>query len=86
MATKRNRPAEPAKSVRDAKAAPSPRKPRAPARATADPMAAVVAERDSLRLEVAALRSRLEMLASVRAELEARLDSAVSAVQKLLGP
>jgi len=49
-------------------------------------MAAVVAERDSLRLEVAALRSRLEMLASVRAELEARLDSAVSAVQKLLGP
>lgn len=79
MATKRKEAAATAKPARGRRPAP-----RAAVKA-ADPLGAVTAERDALRIEVAALRARIETLVSVRSELETRLESAVSAVQKLLG-
>ena len=79
MATKRKESAAPAKTARVRPAA------QRPPGSAADSLSVVTAERDALRKEVATLRVRIETLVSVRAELETRLESAVSTVQKLLG-
>ena len=82
MATKTKQPAAAAKPARGGRTPEA----RAAVKAakSADPLAAMTAERDALRQEVATLRARIETLTSVRSELETRLDSAVSAVQKLI--
>ncbi len=55
-----------------------------PARKAADPLAAVTAERDALKLELAVTRARVEAMTAARAELASRLELAVAAVQKLI--
>jgi hypothetical protein len=85
MATKRKEPA--AKGARGGKAPSAARAPRTatPTGITADALTTVTAERDALRKEVSQLRARVQALTAVRTELETRIDTAIGAIQKLLG-
>jgi hypothetical protein len=87
MATKPKASAVTAKPARGAKPTLAKRPARAatPPGAPSDPLAAVTAERDALRAEVASLRARVESLTSVRGELQTRLDGVVVQIEKLLG-
>ncbi len=87
MATKRKSTTAAAKPARGAKAPAALRTPRRPpaAAVSADPLTTITAERDALRTEVAALRTRIDTLTSVRDELQSRLGAIVVQIEKLLG-
>ena len=55
-----------------------------PARAARKPITTSPPENDSVQRELSAMRTRLEELNSVRAELETRLNAAIAAIHKLL--
>lgn len=82
MATKRKETA--ASGTKSPPAARVPRGTQA-ARAPADRLAVVTAERDALRAEVDTLRVRVETLTSVRGELQKRLEGVMGQIEKLLG-
>lgn len=87
MATKRKQPGAAAKPARGGRtpATRTAARPKSQGTAAVDPLGIVTAERDALRLEVAGLRVRIDTITAVRSELEARLNNAVAAVEKLLG-
>ena len=71
--------------VRAAKAKAAPAAASSRTARAADPVSALLSERDALRLELSVLRTRVDALTALRADLEARLENAVAAIQKLIG-
>lgn len=54
------------------------------AKAARGSMGALTSERDALRQELTLLRTRVDAMTAVRDELQDRIDSAISNVQKLM--